>query len=149
MLTRILLCVDGSQHSVRASRAAAEIARRFDAEVTLLSVFSRAIPYVPVGSDGGMAFAYTETDADPEIAARFHEDAQREAARVLSEQHVSFQTLSEVGQPVDSITQVAESVRADLIVLGSRGLGGFTRLLLGSVSDGVLHHAPCAVLIVR
>src|SRR5262249_12494358 len=51
--------------------------------------------------------------------------------------------------PVDAIIEVAQDIEADLIVLGSHGLSGWKALLLGSVSDGVLHHAPCPVLIVR
>jgi nucleotide-binding universal stress UspA family protein len=51
------------------------------------------------------------------------------------------------GQPADAL--LGASKDADLIVVGSRGLGGFKRLMLGSVSDQVVHHAPCPVLVVH
>jgi nucleotide-binding universal stress UspA family protein len=51
--------------------------------------------------------------------------------------------------PADAIVRDIERCGTDLVVLGARGAGAATRLLLGSVSEGVLHHAPCPVLIVR
>lgn len=50
---------------------------------------------------------------------------------------------------VEQITDYADREKIDLIVIGTRGLGGFKRLLLGSVSSGVVSHAPCSVLVVR
>ena len=57
--------------------------------------------------------------------------------------------LDNVTSTVYAITNYAEQRRIDLIVVGSRGLGGFKRMLLGSVSSGVLNHASCSVLVVR
>lgn len=54
-----------------------------------------------------------------------------------------------LGDPVTEIPAYADSMNADLIVIGSRGLGGVTSALLGSVSKGVLKHAGCPVLVVR
>jgi nucleotide-binding universal stress UspA family protein len=51
--------------------------------------------------------------------------------------------------PADSIVQVAEETGADLVVMGSRGLGGIKRALMGSVSDSVVRHAHCPVMVVR
>jgi nucleotide-binding universal stress UspA family protein len=71
------------------------------------------------------------------------------AGKLFTDAGMAYEWQFEVGHPVDTILHVAKDRGADLIVLGSRGLGGFKRLLLGSVSNGVLHHAPCPVLIVR
>ena len=53
------------------------------------------------------------------------------------------------GDPAEAILDVAEEQEADLIVVGSKGMHGSRRFLLGSVPDKVSHHAPCSVLIVR
>ncbi len=55
----------------------------------------------------------------------------------------------ETGKPASRIVEVAKNWSADLIVMGSHGRGKVQGLLLGSVSEGVLHHAPCPVLVVR
>jgi nucleotide-binding universal stress UspA family protein len=54
-----------------------------------------------------------------------------------------------MGRADVEIVELAEELGADIIVVGSRGLGGFRRVLIGSVSDSVVRHAPCPVLIVR
>ena len=68
---------------------------------------------------------------------------------ILDAVHRRYKCRREIGHPIDRIVAVAQDIQADLIVLGSRGLGGWNSYLLGSVSDGVLHHAHCPVLIVR
>ncbi|MCW3053599.1 MAG: hypothetical protein JWN14_2769, partial [Chthonomonadales bacterium] len=68
---------------------------------------------------------------------------------VLEAAHQHYKCRREIGHPIDRIVAVARDIQADLIVLGSRGLGGWKSYLLGSVSDGVLHHAHCPVLVVR
>ena len=59
------------------------------------------------------------------------------------------QTYVRLGRPVEEIVILADEIDAGLVVVGSRGLGGIRRLLLGSVSDGVVRHAHCPVLVVR
>ena len=59
------------------------------------------------------------------------------------------QTSGTVGSVVQAITDYAASEKIDLIVMGTRGMGGFKKMLLGSVSSGVVTHAQCAVLVVR
>ena len=59
------------------------------------------------------------------------------------------QTHAREGDPADAILDVAEEVKADLIVVGNKGMTGARRFLLGSVPNKVSHHAPCSVIIVR
>jgi len=59
------------------------------------------------------------------------------------------QTSETVGSVVQAITDYAANEKIDLIVMGTRGMGGFKKMLLGSVSSGVVTHANCAVLVVR
>jgi nucleotide-binding universal stress UspA family protein len=70
-------------------------------------------------------------------------------ARSVRAQSPAIETAVVSGMPADAIVRDIERCGTDLVVLGARGAGAATRLLLGSVSEGVLHHAPCPVLIVR
>lgn len=146
MFTHILVASDGSEHALRAARAAGEIALKFQADLTLLSVFSPPMATPP-------AMAGAEPILDPTILAQYAEEVQeaveRRTGQVLEELGIRYTTKRERGHPVDMIVNVAEEAKADLIVMGSRGLGGVQSFLLGSVSDRVLHHAHCPVLIVK
>jgi nucleotide-binding universal stress UspA family protein len=70
-------------------------------------------------------------------------------ARVLRENGLRVETLVRVGHPAEEIVTAAAELGADLVVVGSHGQSGVRRFLLGSVSDRVLHYAPCSVLIVK
>ena len=59
------------------------------------------------------------------------------------------ETFARVGDAADAILDVAEEQKSDMIIVGSKGMTGATRFLLGSVPNKVSHHAPCSVLIVR
>ncbi len=75
------------------------------------------------------------------------ERATRRGGRASASQEV--ETFARQGDAADAILDVAEEHRADLIVVGNRGMTGAKRFLLGSVPNKVSHHAPCSVLIVR
>ena len=68
---------------------------------------------------------------------------------LLSEKNVEITTEVLFGSPESRIVETAEEMNADLIIVGSHGYNSWERLLLGSVSDSVVHHAPCSVLVVR
>lgn len=146
MFKKILLCTDGSEQALHAVQMTADLACRLNAQVTLVHVLDLMIVYGP--------FALTpEAAPSSEITIGYLEEAQKEmlrhAGQVLEQAGVSHRTLGELGQPVERIVTLAEHEQADLVVLGSRGLSRWKALLLGSVSEGVVHHAPCSVLIVR
>ncbi len=146
MFKNILLCSDGSDRAIQAAKAASEIARRFDAHVTVLSVFDTTALMTPYSS---APEAMPNAEIVLKVGDEFHDAAQRAAAQSLSAAGVRFDERRGFGSAVGTAIDAAEEIHADLIVMGSRGQGGFKRLLLGSVSDGVLHHAHCPVLIIR
>jgi nucleotide-binding universal stress UspA family protein len=78
-----------------------------------------------------------------------HTAIQSATGKIFADHGVEVTQLREFGHPVDTIVNAAETIHADLIVLGSRGMNGFKALLLGSISDGVLHHAHCPTLVIR
>jgi nucleotide-binding universal stress UspA family protein len=145
MISKILLCSDGSAHALKAAEAAAEIAKKFNAEVTLVNVYSAPVFMMPVAIDAAPYYA----DTDGELAEQSHNTVEMRTGKVLESCGVKFTTRREQGHAVEQIVRTAEEEKCDLIVMGSRGMGGFERFFLGSVSDGVLHHAHCPVLIVR
>jgi nucleotide-binding universal stress UspA family protein len=94
---------------------------------------------------------------DPDLQSRMEKDAEEAARTRLKEQVQKIsetgaeiaQTHARVGFPDVEIVGLAEELGAGLIVVGSRGRGGLRRALMGSVSDSVVRHAPCPVMVVR
>ena len=142
-IQRILVAVDGSENAKRAATRAIEIAKRLDAELHIVNV----IP-IPVLATGAMAPSMETYFDSMEKEGKGIVD---EIAAIAQKQgvKVTMVILDNVTSTVYAITNYAEQKRIDLIVVGSRGLGGFKRMLLGSVSSGVLNHATCSVLVVR
>ncbi len=145
MFQHILLAVDGSEHGMLAAKAAGEIAKKFDSKLTFLTVFDPPQVYPVTPLDTMLDF--------PEKLITIGEEAQeaveRNTGKVLEESGIPYNSLRAIGHPADQIIQTAKQENVDLIVMGSRGLGGWQSLFLGSISDSVLHHAHCPVLIIR
>jgi nucleotide-binding universal stress UspA family protein len=136
----IVVGVDGSDGSRRALRWAADEAAARGDDLTLVYVWDRPQAYAPLGLG-----AYP-IDAEPiQEAAQSVLDGFVEEARELAPD-VPVKGLLVEGPPAGALLDAARS--ADLLVVGSRGLGGFRSLLLGSVSHQVVQHAPCPVVIV-
>ncbi|HEY3025618.1 MAG TPA: universal stress protein [Pyrinomonadaceae bacterium] len=145
---KILLAVDGSAYS---DAAIEEVARRPWPSQSEVKVITAAETPIMVGMEPWAATPeYFET-----LEKAVHEAAEGIMKRALAKlKETETQTLkisSEIirGSPRQVIVEAAERWKADLIVMGSRGLGTWNRLLLGSVSNSVVHHANCSVEIVR
>jgi nucleotide-binding universal stress UspA family protein len=145
--TKILLATDGSKEAKLAFASAAELSEKTDSELHV--VYVGHMPLVSYESPGA-------TILDPDLLGRMQEDAKQEARTKLDEQVQRVGQTGEVaemharvGRPDAEIVGLADELDAGLIVLGSRGLGPLRRALMGSVSDSVVRHAHCPVLIVR
>jgi len=137
---KIVIASDGSEGALHALRAGMELAQDYHADVSILNVFQPQAVYqgMPRG------------DSSPgDYAARVKDAICATVDPIAKENGVSFRLCQEEGHPAETLVRFAEKNQADLIVVGTRGLGGFQRLLLGSVSRSVLHHAQCSVLVVR
>ena len=139
----VLLATDGSPTAEQALESAIDLARLLDTDLTVVTVWN--IPY-GVGGFGAPVVV------DGELAKLSEEQARRvnaEAASSAEEAGVETRSLVLRGFPVEEICLAAKSVEPQLLVVGSHGWGVVRRAVFGSVSTGVLHHAPCPVLVVR
>lgn len=136
-MQRIVVGVDGSETSARAVQWAVEEARLRDAQLTMVHVWS----VVYAG-----AFAHAASPIDPTMFEEAGKQILDAAIRSVVPTSVRIDTSIVCGGAAESLLAAAKG--ADLLVVGSRGLGGFAELLLGSVSHQVSHHAPCPVVIV-
>lgn len=134
-----VVAIDGSPPSWGALQMASELARRLGATLVLLHV---AVPAEPASFDPPPAWVRAD-----DIARRNGEHVLR-VGRSLAEDVVVACELH-FGDPAAVICRRARELRADLVVVGSRGLGRINRLLLGSVSNAVAAQADCSVLVVR
>jgi nucleotide-binding universal stress UspA family protein len=145
-MTRILVGVDTSDASVEALRRAVDEARWRDATLELLYAFSPPEPIagfpVPVERGTDKVDMDAEYDKARDHLATWLDDLRLETAGLEVEWTV-------VADKRPSRALVDRSAEADLVVVGSRGRGGFAGLRLGSVSEQVARHAHCPVLIVR
>ena len=142
MFTNILLASDGSEGALKAAVAAATLASKFAARLTIINVFQPIPAYGPFRE-------VVNSDLHEQYIRELQEHALSPAGRVVEDMGVPYQSRREIGSPPVEIMRVAEAEGCDLIVLGSRGLSDIKAFLLGSVSDRVAHHARCPVLIVK
>jgi nucleotide-binding universal stress UspA family protein len=144
---KVLLAIDGSKCS---DAAIEEVARRPWPKDTELKIITAVeIPIMVAAEPWAASADYFE---ELEVAMREAAKAIIDAALVKlgkTSQNVKLTTEIIQGPPRQVIVDEAERWNADLIVMGSRGLGAWNRLLLGSVSSAVVHHAKCSVEIVR
>lgn len=139
---RILLAADGSEDAAGAARAAADLAQRLDAELFLVHAWQKpheyAYPVVPQPINATSLF-----QKHAEQLIRLEQEKLQAMGTEVSE------ALLEMDRPADAVLDSSERLGVDLIVVGSRGRGAFLSIVLGSVSEEVVHHASCPVLVVR
>jgi nucleotide-binding universal stress UspA family protein len=144
----VVVGVDGSAHSRRAVTFLTRLYPTGRAVVVSVvePVRAPSLALVPGAVRGRIAGAAAALEESRRAAAHRHVEA---AAREL--EAAGWRTRSRVvsGVPLAEILRAVEDERADLLVLGARGTSGLERVLLGSVSDGALKHAPVSVLIVK
>ena len=172
MLKKILVPVDGSDHSIKAVELAAELAAKFGAEITLLHVLMNG--HVPAGLRKALDVELSPQRAKPEnlvvipqeIMARV-EDKKTATLSADALEFIAKHVLSRVrqickdagvkkvterveeGNPARHILNIVRTSNADMIVMGSRGLSELKGLLVGSVSSKVQHLCDCTCVTVK
>lgn len=172
MFEKILVPIDGSEHSLRALTSATQLAKNSNGKISLLSVckIEEETTFDSVGGDESLR---TDSDASSMLSVHGAElrvastmnptaysdviKCMREASKQIlangeksvKDAGVQVETLAREGNVVDEILKEAKSGKFNLVVMGSRGLSRIRELALGSVADAVMRHSPIPVLVVK
>ena len=141
----ILFATDGSPSAAEAQKEAFELARRLDAPLLIVSVAHPTLPAV-----GYVSYGYSNVVA--ELTEAEHHRVKKLLATIAATAcaaEIPYSTVVADGVAVEQICRIASERDARLIVVGSHGWGAARRLFSGSVSTGLVHSAPCPVLVVR
>jgi len=141
MRMKIVVGVDGSEPANRAVEWCATYAGNLHAEIVVVHAIDIPV-YVP--ATGG--------DVQPALSSKARSELSEHITKVwcapLAKADVSFRVVLRDSAPAPALMQVAKSERADLVVTGRRGIGGFAELVLGSTSYTLTHHLECPLVIV-
>ena len=141
MAQTIVVGTDGSEPAEQAVREAIRIAARDGAQLHIVTSFHDPAMFRERLASGAATSSINLREVGDSVTARAVRAAEAEGVEVRSHAHE--------GDPAETILNIASEQNADLIVVGSRGLSGIRRFLLGSVSQKVSEHATCNVMIVR
>ncbi len=141
MFKNILVPIDGSDHAMRALDVACDLAQKYGATLRLVHAYPPILTDAMLGGADIEPLIARRTEAGEAVLARARERIKGCALDITTE-------LREAPD-AEAILEEADAHHCDLIVMGTRGLGRLAGLLLGSVSQKVVQHAKCPVLLVR
>jgi nucleotide-binding universal stress UspA family protein len=144
-IRRILHATDYSKASERALQEAVDFAKQNNAEMLVVHVIQPVVPYV-AGEDIGAAELYVKLEESTK------QEAQRSMNKLMQRLErlgVKAKSLLLRGSPADQIVKAAKNRKADMVVIGTHGRTGLSRLFMGSVASRVISTAPSPVLTVR
>lgn len=149
MFKKILVAVDGSEHADHALNYALDLAEKYSASLELLTVLHYVYISYDIDSTGFIRPPVVQEWIEAQRAQ--HEKVLSQALEKVKKRQPNLNVSTKLveGRPADKIVEAAKEENVDMIVMGSRGLGGVKQLFLGSVSDRVADEAPCPVLIVK
>jgi nucleotide-binding universal stress UspA family protein len=152
MINKILVAIDGSKESKKALKYSLELAKKFSAKIVMITVIEPVtfpilfypeveVPAVPTET------LYNYSNELKENHQKMLNDALKKIKKFNSDLKVTTKLVE--GRPSDKIIEECNKEKCDLIIIGSRGVGGIKQFLLGSVSDRVADNAKCPVLIIK
>ena len=146
---KILLATDGTKYAEAAAQMLTNLNVKAGDEVKVISVVDAQVP-LAIDVYGGYLPDTTELEkAAKNNAEKVVEGTSKKVNDMFAGKNVVVVSDILYGTPESRIVETAEEMHADLIVIGSHGYKTWERMLLGSVSNSVVHHAPCSVLVVR
>lgn len=147
---KILIATDGSDFSKAAIEALANIVVKPDAtNIKIISAFERPTPIAAEPFAVSAEYYNAIEEAGREQAEKFVKQAETQIRSLFPNDALDLTTEVVTGSPQRIVVEEAKQWGADLIVVGSHGYGFWSRAMLGSVSNSIVHHAPCSVLVVK
>lgn len=144
MYSRILVCTDGTAEALVASRVAAVLGKKFEAHVLVLNICEVLWNVVMYPGDLGTSMVPGLAE---NVAKEQFQVVKAQNQPIFVEAGVDYTLLQEQGNTIETITEVADREKVDLVIVGSREQNEFQALFLGSVSRGVLHNVHRSVLV--
>lgn len=141
MFTNILVPVDGSDNSYRALDAALLLSEKLGSNISVVHVMEQ-VPITHIGSEKLLSEFL-------EAYKKENQDILSKCSEIATQKGLTIKTLLLQGNPASVILDYSKQEKFDLLIMGSRGMGKFKELILGSVSSKIVHHSPCAVLLIR
>ena len=141
MFTNILVPIDGSDNSYRALDAALLLSEKLGSNITVIHVMEE-VPITHIGSEKMLNELL-------EAYKKENQDILLKCSEVANQKGLTVKTFLLHGNPACAILDYNKKEKSDLVIMGSRGLGKFKELILGSVSSKIVHHSTCAVLLIR
>lgn len=141
MFTNILVPVDGSDNSYRALDAALLLSEKLSSNITVIHVMEQ-FPITHIGSEKLLSEVL-------ETYKKENQDILSKCSEIATQKGLTIKTLLLQGNPASVILDYSKKEKFDLLIMGTRGLGKFKELILGSVSGKIVHHSPCAVMLIR
>ena len=146
---KILVCMDGSKYSQKALEEASVIVKGCNVnEVAIIHVYEKFDSF-PISVEGNIE----QTEINRLMLEEYRKKGEKilsEALKFIEGKNIKARTILKKGHPADTIISIAQEEGFDMIVIGSRGLGGLKKLFLGSVSNAIIQEVKnCSVLLVK
>jgi len=141
LFTKILVPVDGSDNSYRALDAALILSEKLGSNITVLHVMEE-VPITHIESQKLLSELL-------ENYKKENQDILSKCTEIARKKGVTINTILLQGNPASKILDFSKKEKYDIVIMGSRGLGKFKELILGSVSSKIVHHSSCEVLLIR
>lgn len=149
LYSKILVPMDGSDYSFKAAEYAIDVGRRYESEIKLISIVASKVRY---GASSGVFGAIP-----PSYLSKYENEAKKWFNRVLimaekdglNIKKIKTNVFTTPLSIVSAILRYAQKDNSDLIVIGTKGITGFKKMLVGSVASGVVTYAHCPVLVIR
>ena len=141
MFTKILVPVDGSDNSYKALEAALVLSEKLGSNISVVNVMEQ-VPITHIESEKLLSELL-------EAYKKENQEILSKCSDIAHQKGITIKTVLLQGNPASVILDYSKKENFDLVIMGSRGMGKFKELILGSVSSKIVHHSPCAIMIIR